>query len=229
MIGCELQFNIVLGKCEWSRHHPCIVTSKERKSIISFNFQKKKRNIICFNFKWGICNQHIKTDRSFFPCNMPTRVQSEREQGNNLTGIVYQTQSKKKVVKVGNNHLSRKIWHQPVIFNHLETQRQKISPKISKTDRVKSSYIRILSGRPEELKSAANFLTDAIELRSNSMTSILAEGISLSIVSLTFLPLSTLLTAITTWTLRNARTRVVSRPRPLVAPKHGLYKYSISW
>jgi len=79
-----------------------------------------------------------------------------------------------------------------------------------------------LSERPDESKSAANFLTDAIELRSNSITSILAEGISLRIVSLTFLPLSTFLTAITTWTPRDARTRVVSRPRPLDAPENGL-------
>ena len=51
------------------------------------------------------------------------------------------------------------------------------------------------------------------------MTSILAFGISLSICSLTFLPASVFLTAIMTWAPRNARTRVVSTPRPLDAPE----------
>ena len=60
---------------------------------------------------------------------------------------------------------------------------------------------------------------DPIELRSNSMTSILALGISFSICSLTFLPASVFLTAIITWTPRNVRTRVVSTPRPLDAPE----------
>lgn len=80
------------------------------------------------------------------------------------------------------------------------------------------SYIRIFNGRPEELYSDANFLTDAIELRSSSMTSMLAVGISLRIAVLTSLPASVFLTAMMTWTPRKARTRVVSRPRPLDAP-----------
>lgn len=80
--------------------------------------------------------------------------------------------------------------------------------------------MRIFKGRPEEMNSSANFLTDARELRSNSITSSLAVGIALSIVSLTFLPLSTFLTAITICTPRKARTRVVSVPIPLVAPKY---------
>jgi hypothetical protein len=50
------------------------------------------------------------------------------------------------------------------------------------------------------------------------MTSISALGISLSIASLPFLPASRFRTAITTWTPRSARTRVVSAPMPLDAP-----------
>uniref|UniRef100_A0A2P2K9H1 Short-chain dehydrogenase n=1 Tax=Rhizophora mucronata TaxID=61149 RepID=A0A2P2K9H1_RHIMU len=73
-------------------------------------------------------------------------------------------------------------------------------------------------GMPKEMNSDANFLTEAIELRSNSITSILAEGISLRNASFTSLPALTFLTAMTTWTPRNARTRAVSRPMPLVAP-----------
>lgn len=83
---------------------------------------------------------------------------------------------------------------------------------------IQMSYIRIFNGRPEELYSDANFLTDAIELRSSSMTLMLAVGISLSIAVLTSLPASVFLTAMMTWTQRKARTRVVSRPRPLDAP-----------
>lgn len=79
--------------------------------------------------------------------------------------------------------------------------------------------MRRFRGRLEELYSDANFLTDAIELRSNSITSILAPGISFSIASLTLLPLSVFLTAIITCTPRKARTRVVSTPIPLDAPK----------
>ena len=77
----------------------------------------------------------------------------------------------------------------------------------------------MFSGNPLESYCAANFLTDAKELRSNSMTSILALWISLSIASLTLFPASMFLTAITTWTPRNASTRDVSWPRPLEAPE----------
>ena len=80
-------------------------------------------------------------------------------------------------------------------------------------------HIKRFKGRPEELKSDANFLTDASELRSNSMKSTLAAGISLTIASLTSLPAAIFLTPIITWTPRNARTRVVSEPRPLDAPE----------
>ena len=78
----------------------------------------------------------------------------------------------------------------------------------------------MFNGSPEEQNSAPNFLTDAKELRSNSITSTLASGVSLSIVSLTFRPVSIFLTAITTCTPRNARTRAVSDPIPLEAPKY---------
>ena len=86
------------------------------------------------------------------------------------------------------------------------------------------SYIRIFSGRPEELNSDANFLTDAIELRSNSIASTLAVGISLTIASLASLPATIFLTPIITWTPRNARTRVVSVPIPLEAPVISVHK-----
>ena len=42
----------------------------------------------------------------------------------------------------------------------------------------------MFNGRPDDLNADANFLTDSIEPRSNSMASTLAEGISLSIFSL---------------------------------------------
>lgn len=80
------------------------------------------------------------------------------------------------------------------------------------------SYIRMFSGRPEEINSDTNFLTDAIELRSNNMASTLAVGISLSIASLTSFAAVIFLTPMITWTPRKARTRAVSVPIPLVAP-----------
>jgi len=83
---------------------------------------------------------------------------------------------------------------------------------------ISSSYIKMFNGRPEDLKSDANLLTESIELRSNSRASTFAEGISLSIVSLTSLAAIIFLTPITTWTPRKASTRVVSVPIPLDAP-----------
>lgn len=77
----------------------------------------------------------------------------------------------------------------------------------------------MFSGKPLESYSAANFLTDAKELRSNSKTSTLAFGISLRISSLTLFPAFMFLVAITTCTPRNARTRDVSKPIPPVAPE----------
>jgi len=58
--------------------------------------------------------------------------------------------------------------------------------------------MRMFNGRAEELNSDANFLTDAIELKSNSITSTLALGISLSISSLTIFPALIFLTPIIT-------------------------------
>lgn len=58
--------------------------------------------------------------------------------------------------------------------------------------------MRRFRGRPEELKSDAKFLTDAIELRSNFMASIFAVGISFIIASLTSFPADVFLTPITT-------------------------------
>lgn len=57
-----------------------------------------------------------------------------------------------------------------------------------------------------------------MELRSNSSTSTLAVGISLTIASLTVFPAARFLTPIVTWTPRNERTRAVSVPIPLDAP-----------
>jgi hypothetical protein len=48
--------------------------------------------------------------------------------------------------------------------------------------------------------------------------SIFADELFLNMVSLTSLPASIFLTPITTWTPRNASTRAVSIPIPLVAP-----------
>lgn len=86
------------------------------------------------------------------------------------------------------------------------------------------SYMRRLSGRPEDLKSDAKLFTDAKELRSSSMVSSLADGICFRIASLTSLPADVFLTAITTWTPRSARTRAVSVPRPLEAPEIAPWK-----
>lgn len=80
------------------------------------------------------------------------------------------------------------------------------------------SYMRRFRGSPNELNSDAKFLTDANELRSNSIASIFAVGISLTIASLTSFPEAIFLTPITTWTPRKARTRAVSVPIPLDAP-----------
>ena len=71
---------------------------------------------------------------------------------------------------------------------------------------------------PREMNSDANFLTDANELRSNSMTATLAAGTSFTIASFTSLPALVFLTAMITRTPRNARTRAVSAPIPLDAP-----------
>lgn len=83
------------------------------------------------------------------------------------------------------------------------------------------TYIKRFNGRPDDLKSEANFFTDANELRSNSIVSTLAAGISLTIVSLTSFPAAIFLTAMITWTPRKARTRLVSDPIPLDAPANG--------
>lgn len=82
-----------------------------------------------------------------------------------------------------------------------------------------ATHMRRFKGRPNELYSDANFLTDAKEDRSSSIISILASGTSLIIASLTFLQLSTLRTAIITLTPCNARIRAVSDPMPLDAPE----------
>lgn len=37
MVGCKLQFDVIFGKHEWSRHHPCVVTTQgvERVSLVN--------------------------------------------------------------------------------------------------------------------------------------------------------------------------------------------------
>lgn len=45
------------------------------------------------------------------------------------------------------------------------------------------TYIKMFKGRPEDLNWVANLVTDSIELRSNSMVSILALGFSLTSLS----------------------------------------------
>lgn len=80
------------------------------------------------------------------------------------------------------------------------------------------SYTSIFRGRPQVLNSKANFLTDSMELRSSSITSNFALELSLIIASLICLAALTSLIPITTWTPRNASTRAVSAPMPLVAP-----------
>ena len=82
--------------------------------------------------------------------------------------------------------------------------------------------MRRFSGQPDELNSKANFLTEAIELRSNSITSIFADGISFAIVCFMSLDNVVFLTPIITWTPRSASTRAVSAPIPLVAPENSV-------
>nr|GMC80947.1 apolipoprotein N-acyltransferase [Ipomoea batatas]GMC83129.1 apolipoprotein N-acyltransferase [Ipomoea batatas] len=78
--------------------------------------------------------------------------------------------------------------------------------------------LRRFKGKPEALYSDTNFLIEAMELRSNSMTLTLALGISLTILLATALPLSRLRTAKITCTPRKARTRAVSAPMPHEGP-----------
>jgi hypothetical protein len=78
--------------------------------------------------------------------------------------------------------------------------------------------MRMLRGSLRESNSEANLLTEAMELRSSSRTSILASGVLATMASLAMSPAETLRTAMTTRTPRSARTRAVSSPMPLVAP-----------
>lgn len=80
------------------------------------------------------------------------------------------------------------------------------------------TYINRFNDWPVELKSEANFLTDSMELRSNSIALTLAVGISVTIDSWTCFPAAIFLTPITTFAPRSARTRAVSRPIPLDPP-----------
>jgi hypothetical protein len=88
------------------------------------------------------------------------------------------------------------------------------------------TYMRMLRGKFRESKLEANLLTEAMELRSSSRTSIRATGILATMASLALSPAETLRTAMTTCTPRNARTRAVSSPMPLDAP--ALRRYVVS-
>lgn len=100
------------------------------------------------------------------------------------------------------------------------TEKEKIEDSIQKMreHHFVLSYMRRFKGRFNDLYAAANFLTDTIELKSNSMASTFAVGLSFTIASLTSLPATMFLTAMITWTPRRARTRAVSVPMPLEAP-----------
>lgn len=63
---------------------------------------------------------------------------------------------------------------------------------------INGAYMSIFSGRPEDVNSEANFLTEAIELRSSSIASTFADGISLLIFSFTSLAAAIFLTPIMT-------------------------------
>lgn len=86
--------------------------------------------------------------------------------------------------------------------------------------------MRMLRGKFRESKLEANLLTEAMELRSSSRTSIRATRILATMASLASSPVETLRTAMTTCTPRNARTRAVSSPMPLDAP--ALRRYVVS-
>lgn len=76
----------------------------------------------------------------------------------------------------------------------------------------------MLRGRPMEMYSFANFLTDSSELTSSCITSMVALAQPFIMFSLHFVADSTFLAAIITCTPLKASTRALSRPIPLVGP-----------
>lgn len=80
--------------------------------------------------------------------------------------------------------------------------------------------MRMLRGRHMVIYLFAKFLTDSSELTSSSITSMVALGQPINMVSLHFVAASTFLAAIITCTPRKARTRAVSRPMPVVGPEN---------
>ncbi len=86
--------------------------------------------------------------------------------------------------------------------------------------------MRILIGKSRDLKSSANFRTDANELTSNSRTSKGADGVSFNISSFTASPFLMFRTAMMICPPRFANTRAVSFPIPAVAPVRPIRKTS---
>jgi hypothetical protein len=86
--------------------------------------------------------------------------------------------------------------------------------------------MRILIGKSRELKSSANFRTDANELTSNSRTSKGADGVSFNISSFTASPFWMFRTPMMICPPRFANTRAVSFPIPAVAPVRPIRKTS---
>ncbi len=86
--------------------------------------------------------------------------------------------------------------------------------------------MRILIGKSRDLKSSANFRTDANELTSNSRTSKGADGVSFNISSFTASPFLMFRTAMMICPPRFANTRAVSFPIPAVAPVRPIRKIS---
>ncbi len=86
--------------------------------------------------------------------------------------------------------------------------------------------MRILIGKSRDLKSSANFRTDANELTSNSRTSKGADGVSFNISSFTASPFWMFRTPMMICPPRFANTRAVSFPIPAVAPVRPIRKTS---
>lgn len=80
------------------------------------------------------------------------------------------------------------------------------------------THMRMFKGRLEAEKRLAKDATELRELRSISITSILASGFSRSRLSFTSAPPSGVLAGMMTLAPRRARTLAVSFPMPLVPP-----------
>lgn len=81
-----------------------------------------------------------------------------------------------------------------------------------------AAYMRMFRCLFDELKERAKESTESRELRSISRTWSFASGCCSRKLSLTFMPLSSVLDGIMTLAPLSARTRAVSFPIPFVAP-----------